>query len=162
MLPVFRRFIQNVMAQRRHESASRIQKIAVAIRSVQRISQKPYMSSDSVLSSASSSSSSASSSFFLSSSFFASSAFFFSAFSVSLRAFHFAAKASASALSSHTITLSKMVPPLTCHKSNPIKPKSAYLHTALSSSYSGLSIFLASQKPLYAGLEILFTDQSPL
>merc|ERR1719310_1009544 len=149
------------MAQRRHESASRIQKITVASLSVQRISQKPYMSSDSVLSSASSSSSSASSSFFLSSSFFASSAFFFSAFSTSLSAFHFAAKASASALSSHTITLSKIVPPLTCHKSKPMNPKSAYLYTALSSSYSGLSIFLASQNPLYAGLEIRLTDQSP-
>merc|ERR1719247_3853185 len=139
------------MALGPHTSARRIQKI----------SRKPYMSSDSVLSSVSSSSSSASSSFFLSSSFFASSAFFFSAFSVSLSVFHFAANTSASAISSQTITLSKIVPPLTCHRSNPMKPKSAYLYTALSSSYSGLSIFLASQKPLYAGFDILLTDQSP-
>merc|ERR1711959_496421 len=130
---------------------------------IQNFSSSAHMSSDSFLSSASSSSSSsASSSFFLSSSFFVSSSFFFSAFSCSLRAFPFAANASASALSSQTITLSKMVPPFTSHKSKPMKPNSSYLYTALSSSYSGLSIFFASQKPLYAGLEIRFTDHSPL
>merc|ERR1719221_1853179 len=122
----------------------------------------PHISSASLESFSSSSSSSASSSFFFSESFLESSSFVFSAFSNSLRAFHFAAKASASALSSQTITLSKIVPPFTCQRSKPMKPKSAYLYTALSSSYSGLSIFLASQKPLYAGFEILFATHSPL
>merc|ERR1719453_2195782 len=121
-----------------------------------------HMSSDSFLSSASSSSSSASSSFFVSSSFLVSSAFFFSAFSCSLNVFHLAAKASASALSSQTMMLSKMVPPFTCHKSKPMKPKASYLYTVLSSSYSGLSIFFDSHTPLYAGFEIRFTDHSPL
>merc|ERR1711939_1193301 len=101
--------------------------------------QKAHISSDSFLSSASSSSSSsASSSFFFSSSFFDSSCFFFSAFSTSLIAFPFSANTSASAASSQTMTLSKIVPPLTCHKSKPMKPKSACLYTASSSSYSGL------------------------
>merc|ERR1719247_4039209 len=125
-------------------------------------SHTSHISSDSFLSSSSSSSSSASSSFFFSSSFFAPSSFVFSAFSCSLSAFHLAAKASASALSSQTMTLSKIVPPFTCHRSKPMKPKSAYLYTALSSSYSGLSICFASQTPLYAGLVILFTYHSPL
>merc|ERR1719326_1904673 len=102
-----------------------------------------------------------SSSFFFSSSFFEESSFFFSSFSTSLIAFHFAANESASALSSHTITLSKMVPPFTCHKSKPMKPKSGKLYTLSSSSYSGLSIFFASQKPLYAGFETRLTDHSP-
>merc|ERR1712232_52795 len=39
----------------------------------------------------------------------------------------FLAKASASALSSVMIMLSKIVPALTCHRSKPRKPKSAYL-----------------------------------
>merc|ERR1712113_549420 len=39
----------------------------------------------------------------------------------------FFAKASASALSSVMITLSKMVPPLTCQRSNPTKPMSSNL-----------------------------------
>merc|ERR1712217_487801 len=60
------------------------------------------------------------------------------------------------------MTLSKMVPPLTCHKSKPRKPKSPYLYTMSSSSYSGLAIFFASQKPLYAGFEMRLTYQSPL
>merc|ERR1719297_795040 len=60
----------------------------------------------------------------------------------------FFANASASALSSVMITLSKMVPPLTCQRSNPTKPMSSNLYTASSSSYSGFAIFLASQKPL--------------
>merc|ERR1712014_384620 len=108
----------------------------------------PYISTDSVLSSSSSSSSSSLSSSFFSSAFFASSSSFFLAFSTSLRAFHFFAKASASDLSSVMMTLSKMVPPLTCHKSKPMKLKSSYLYKASSSSYSGLAIFFASQKPL--------------
>merc|ERR1712014_255197 len=77
----------------------------------------------------------------------ASSSSFFLLFSTSLKSFHFLANASASALSSVTMTLSKMVPPLTCHKSKPRKPKSSYLYTWSSSSYSGLAIFLASQIP---------------
>merc|ERR1719247_595933 len=125
-------------------------------------SHTSHISSDSFLSSSSSSSSSASSSFFFSSSFFAPSSLVFSAFSCSLSAFHFAANESASALSSHTMTLSKIVPPFTCHRSKPMKPKSAYLYTVLSSSYSGLSIFFASQEPLYAGFEMRLTDHSPL
>merc|ERR1712078_685186 len=60
------------------------------------------------------------------------------------------------------MALSKMVPPFTCHRSNPIKPKSSYLYTLSSSSYSGLAIFFASQKPLYAGFEIRLPYQSPL
>merc|ERR1712185_151974 len=60
------------------------------------------------------------------------------------------------------MTLSKMVSALTCQRSNPMNPKSAYLYTASSSTYSGLSIFLASQTPLYSGLEILLAFQSPL
>merc|ERR1719291_608698 len=121
---------------------------------------KTHISSDSFLSS-SSSSSSASSSFFFSSSFFVSSSFFFSAFSISLKAFHLAAKASASALSSQMMTLSKIVPPFTCHRSKPMNPKSAYLYTESSSSYSGLSIFFASQRPLYAGLSFMGGSHSP-
>merc|ERR1712037_229111 len=132
--------------------------------------QQLHISSDSLPSSASiSSSSSSASSFFFSSAafasfsaFLASSSFFFLVFSTSLKSFHFFAKLSASALSSVMITLSKIVPPFTCHKSKPIKPKSSYLYTALSSSYSGFAIFLASQMPLYAGFVILLTDQSPL
>merc|ERR1712139_336975 len=124
--------------------------------------QKSHISSDSFLSSSSSSSSSASSSFFFSSSFFAPSSFVFSAFSCSLSVFHLAAKASASALSSQTMTLSKIVPAFTCHRSKPMKPKSLNLYTVSSSSYSGLSIFFASQKPLYAGFETRLTDHSPL
>merc|ERR1719482_876229 len=111
---------------------------------------------------ASSSSSSSSSSFFLSSVFLESSSSFFLVFSTSLRAFHFLANVSASATSSVIMTLSKIVPPFTCHRSKPIKPKSAYLYTESSSSYSGLEIFFASQKPLYAGFEILLPVQSPL
>merc|ERR1712083_836039 len=121
-----------------------------------------HISSASFLSASSSSSSSASSSFFFSASFLVSSSFFFSVFSTSLSAFHFAARASASALSSQTMILSKIVPPFTCQRSKPMNPKSANLSTASSSSYSGLSIFFASQNPLYAGLAILFTYHSPL
>merc|ERR1719433_714459 len=58
--------------------------------------------------------------------------------------------------------LSKIVPPLTCHKSKPTKPKSVYLYNESSSSYSGLAIFFASQMPLYAGFEIRLPYQSPL
>merc|ERR1712050_381146 len=65
------------------------------------------------------------SSFLSSAAFLASSSSFFLACSTSLKAFHFFAKASASALSSVTITLSNIVPALTCHKSKPRKPKSA-------------------------------------
>merc|ERR1712039_1018790 len=125
-----------------------------------------YISSVSFLSSSSSDSSSSSSasdsSFLASWAFLASSSFFFSSLSTSLRSFHFLTKASASAASSVMITLSKMVPPFTCQRSKPMKPKSSYLYRALSSSYSGLSIFLASQTPLYSGFEIRFTYHSPL
>merc|ERR1712187_988865 len=107
-----------------------------------------YISSESFLSSSSSSSSSSASSFLESSAFLESSSSFFFAFSTSLRSFHFFAKASASALSSVIMTLSKIVPPLPCHKSKPRKPKSSYLYTVSSSSYSGLAIFFASQTPL--------------
>merc|ERR1719277_567079 len=55
-----------------------------------------------------------------------------------------------------------MVPPLTCHRSKPMKPKSAYWYSVSSSWYSGLAIFFASQTPLYAGFEMRFTCQSPL
>merc|ERR1719433_1534054 len=58
--------------------------------------------------------------------------------------------------------LSKIVPPLTCHKSKPTKPKSVYLYNESSSSYSGLAIFFASQMPLYAGFDTRLTYQSPL
>merc|ERR1712170_185501 len=104
-----------------------------------------YISSESLSSSLSESSSSSS---FLSSAFLESSSSFFFVFSTSLSSFHFLAKASASDTSSVMITLSKIVPPLTCQRSKPMKPKSAYLYTASSSSYSGFAIFFASQKPL--------------
>merc|ERR1712039_990331 len=124
-----------------------------------------YVSSVSFLSSSSSESSSSSvsdSSFFASSAFLASSSSFFFSFSTSLRSFHFFTKASASATSSVMITLSKIVPPLTCQRSKPIKSKSSYLYRASSSSYSGLSICLAAQTPLYSGFEMRFTYHSPL
>eukprot|EP00929_Paragymnodinium_shiwhaense_P064093 TRINITY_DN3206_c2_g1_i1.p1 TRINITY_DN3206_c2_g1~~TRINITY_DN3206_c2_g1_i1.p1 ORF type:complete len:127 (-),score=15.13 TRINITY_DN3206_c2_g1_i1:43-423(-) len=73
------------------------------------------------------SSSSSSSSLDLSSVFLASSSSFFLAFSTSLKVAHFLAKASASATSSVTMTLSKIVPPFTCQRSKPKKPKSSYL-----------------------------------
>merc|ERR1712110_201545 len=85
----------------------------------------PHISSDSFFSPSSSSSSSSFSSFLSSAAFLASSSSFFLACSTSLKAFHFFAKASASALSSVTITLSNIVPALTSHKSNPRNPKSA-------------------------------------
>merc|ERR1719424_70792 len=85
----------------------------------------PYMSSDSALSSSASSSSSPLSASALSA-FLASSSSFFLAVSTSFRAFHFLANSSASATSSHKMMLSKIVPPFTCHKSNPKNPKSAY------------------------------------
>merc|ERR1719148_200151 len=109
-----------------------------------------HISSDSLDSSSSSSSSSdeSVSAFLSSSDFLASSSSFFFDFSSSLSVFQKFAKASASEASSVMITLSKMVPPLTCHRSNPMKPKSSYLYTASSSAYSGLAIFLASQTPL--------------
>merc|ERR1712008_673216 len=78
-------------------------------------------------SSSSSASLSSLASSFLSSAAFASSSSFFVLFSTSLKAFHLFAKASASALSSVMMTLSKMVPPLTCHRSNPTKPMSSNL-----------------------------------
>merc|ERR1719388_780537 len=92
----------------------------------------------------------------------ASSSSFFLAVSTSERAFHLAAILSASATSSVIMTLSKIVPPFTCHRSKPMKPKSSYLYRRSSSEYSGLAIFFASQKPLYAGFEILLTYHSPL
>merc|ERR1719188_1544564 len=97
-----------------------------------------YISSDSFFSSSSSSSlsSSSASSFFDSSTFFASSSSFFLAFSTSLRSFHFFTKTSASANSSVIMIESNMVPPFTCHKSKPTKPKSSYLYSMSSSSYS--------------------------
>merc|ERR1712040_10231 len=84
-----------------------------------RMYQKKWLHTSSVsfLSSSSSSSSSSFSAFLSSSAFFASSSSFFLVFSTSLKSFHFLAKASASATSSVTITLSKIVPALTCHKS---------------------------------------------
>merc|ERR1712032_1005213 len=122
----------------------------------------PHISSASFFSSSSSSSSSSFSSFLSSAAFLLSSSSFFLAFSTSLNAFHFFANVSASALSSVTIMLSKMVPAFTCHKSKPRKPKSAYSETLSSSTYSGFAIFFASQIPLYAGLEIRLPYQSPL
>merc|ERR1712070_116464 len=120
-----------------------------------------HMSSSFAASSASSSSAS-SSSFVLSSDFFDSSSSFFLLFSTSLSAFHFLAKVSASALPSVMMMLSKIVPPFTCHKSKPRKPKSLYLYKLSSSLYSGFAIFFCSQKPLYAGFEIRLAFHSPL
>merc|ERR1712137_1328215 len=118
--------------------------------------------SSSALSASSASSSASSSSSFFSSAFFASSSSFFLLFSTSLNSFHFFANLSASALSSVRMMLSNMVPPLTCHKSNPRKPKSEYLYKLSSSLYSGLAIFFCSQKPLYAGFEMRLALHSPL
>merc|ERR1712006_52517 len=42
-----------------------------------------------------------------------------------------------------------------------MKPKSANLYTASSSTYSGLSIFLAFQSPLYSGLSFIGASHSP-
>merc|ERR1719510_2229820 len=91
--------------------------------------QAAQTSSDSFFSSSSSSSSSSFESGFLvsSSAFFASSSSFFMAFSTSLNSFHFFAKLSASTLSSVMMMLSKMVLPFTCHRSKPMKLKSANL-----------------------------------
>merc|ERR1740120_454134 len=104
-----------------------------------RMYQKKWLHTSSVsfLSSSSSSSSSSFSAFLSSSAFFASSSSFFFAFSASHSSFHFLAKPSASEISSVTMTLSKMVPALTCQRSKPMKPKSANLYTSLSSTYSG-------------------------
>merc|ERR1712183_626507 len=118
--------------------------------------------SSSALSASSASSSASSSSSFLSSAFLASSSSFFLLFSTSLNSFHFFANLSASTLSSVRMMLSNMVPPLTCHKSNPRKPKSEYLYRLSSSLYSGLAIFFCSQKPLYAGFEMRLAVHSPL